>query len=96
MNKTSIFWWKKKEYQNAPVRIIFNDLSFALTRKGLPQFNGEPLLAVFVEAVSKVDAGAFVIASKQEEVFRIFDLVGEKSDDVFQVLFASVNVVAKE
>ena len=95
MNKTSIFWWEKKEYQNAPVRIIFN-LTFALTRKGLPQFNGEPLLAVFVEAVSKVDAGAFVIASKQEEVFRIFDLVGEKSDDVFQVLFASVNVVAKE
>ena len=81
------------------VRVIpvnINDIQFAFTREGLPQFNGEPLLAVFVEAVGKVDAGALVIASEQEEVFRIFDLVGEKSDDIFQVLFASVYIVSKE
>jgi hypothetical protein len=44
--------------------------------KRLPQLDVIPSLALVVEAVNAVDGGAFVVAAQDEEVFRIFDLVG--------------------
>lgn len=49
-----------------------------------------------VEAVDSVDAGALVIAPQDEEIFRVFDLVGEKEAYGLERLFASINVVAEE
>jgi len=42
----------------------------------LPQLDVVPSLALVVEAVDPVDGGAFVIATQDEEVFRVLDLVG--------------------
>jgi hypothetical protein len=42
----------------------------------LPQLDVVPSLAFVVEAIDAVDRGAFVVAAQDEEVFRIFDLVG--------------------
>jgi len=42
----------------------------------LPQLDVVPSLAFVVEAIDTVDGGAFVVAAQDEEVFRIFDLVG--------------------
>ena len=37
-----------------------------------------------------------MIASKKEEVFRIFDLVGQQEADGLEALLSSVDVVAQE
>jgi hypothetical protein len=42
----------------------------------LPQLDIVPSLAFVIEAVDAVDGGAFVVAAQDEEIFRIFDLVG--------------------
>ena len=49
-----------------------------------------------VEAIYTVDARAFVVASKDEEVFWVFDLVGEEQTDGLERLLASVDVVSKK
>lgn len=41
----------------------------------LPQLNIVPSLALVVETVYAVDGRAFVVASENEEIFRVFDLV---------------------
>ena len=53
-------------------------------------------LTLVVEAVNPIDLGALMIATQEEEVLLILDLVGEKQDDHFQRLLASVNIIAKE
>ena len=37
-----------------------------------------------------------MVAAKEEEVLRIFDLVSEEHDDVFDVLFPAVHVVTEK
>lgn len=44
--------------------------------EGLPKLDVVPALAFVVEAINTVDGGAFMVASKDEEVLGIFDLVG--------------------
>jgi hypothetical protein len=44
----------------------------------LPQFDVVPALALVVEAIDTVDAGAFVVAPQNEEVLWILDLVCQK------------------
>jgi translation elongation factor EF-Tu-like GTPase len=46
-------------------------------RERLPQFDRESPLALVVEPVYSVDGRALVVASEQEEVLRVFDLVGQ-------------------
>lgn len=46
--------------------------------KGLPQLDIIPSLALIVETIDSVDGGTFVVAAKDEEVFRIFDLICEE------------------
>ena len=44
--------------------------------KGLPKLDVISSLALVVEAINAVDAGRFVIAAQEKEIFRVFDLVG--------------------
>ena len=67
-----------------------------LTRKGLPELNGVTLLAILIKPILEVDGGTLVVPTQEEEVFRIFDLVSEEHDDVFDVLFPAVHVVAEK
>jgi len=65
-------------------------------REGLPQLDAVATLALVVESVYAIDAGALVVAAQQEEVLRVFDLVGEQQADGLQRLLAAVDVVAQE
>lgn len=49
-----------------------------------------------IKTVYPVDASAFVVASQDEEVFGVFDLVGEEEADCLKGLFSPVDVVTKE
>ena len=44
-------------------------------REGLPQLDIVPALAFVVEPVDSIDGGALVVATQDEEVLRILDLV---------------------
>lgn len=44
--------------------------------EGLPKLDVVSSLALVVEAVYSVDTGALVVASQQEEVLGVLDLVG--------------------
>jgi len=47
----------------------------------LPKLNRVAPFALVVEAVDAVDRGALVVAAQQEEVLRVFDLVGQQQAD---------------
>ena len=64
--------------------------------EGLPQLDVVPPLALVVEAVDAVDASALVVASQQEEVLRVLDLVRQQQRDRLQRLLASVDVIPQE
>lgn len=64
--------------------------------KGLPQLDVVPPFALIVETVDPVDGSALVVATQDEEVFRVLDLVCEEQADGLQRLLATVYVVAKE
>lgn len=44
--------------------------------KDSPELDGESPLALVVEAVDAVDAGTFVVATENEKVLWVLDLVG--------------------
>jgi hypothetical protein len=50
-------------------------------------------LTFVIEAIYPVDRSTFVVASQDEEVFWVFDLVSEEEADGLQRLLATVNVV---
>lgn len=54
------------------------------------------LFTLIVEPIDAVDRGTLMVASKQEEVLWVFDLVGQQKADGFQGLFPSVHVVTQE
>jgi hypothetical protein len=64
--------------------------------KSLPQLDVVPALALVIEAVNAVDRRAFMIATENEEVLRILDLVGKQQADCLKRLLPSVNIVAKK
>jgi len=51
--------------------------------ESLPELDVVPPLALVVEAINAVDGGAFVVASKDKEVLRVFDFVREEQADGF-------------
>jgi hypothetical protein len=65
-------------------------------RKGLPQLDVVPSLALVVEAIDAIDRRALMIATQDEEVLGVLDLVREKQTDGFQRLFASIDVISEE
>jgi len=65
-------------------------------RECFPKFYRKSTFAFVIKSVNSVYGGAFVIASEEEKVFRVLDLVGEKQTDRLKRLLPSVDVVAKE
>lgn len=63
-------------------------------REHLPELYVESSFAFIVESVDPVDGRALMIASEQEEVLGILDFVGQEQADGFDVVFASVDIVA--
>ena len=51
--------------------------------ESFPKFDVISSLAFIIEAIDSVDAGAFMVSSKKEEVFRVFDFISEKQADSF-------------
>jgi len=65
-------------------------------REHFPQLDAVPPLALIVESVNTVDGGTFVVATQEEEVLGVFDLVGEGTYGTLNALLSSVDVVAEE
>ncbi len=53
-------------------------------------------LTLIVEAVDAIDGGTLMVPPEQEEVFWVFDLVGEQQADGFQRLLPSVYVIPQK
>ncbi len=49
-----------------------------------------------IKSINAIDTGTFVISSKNEEVFWVFDLVGEQEANGFQTLLSTVHVVSEK
>lgn len=49
-----------------------------------------------IEAVNTIDRGALVVASEDEEVLRVLNLVRQEQADGFQALLATIDVIAEE
>lgn len=49
-----------------------------------------------IKPVYPVDTGTLVVASQDEEIFGVFDLICEEEADSLERLLSSVNVVTKE
>jgi len=62
--------------------------------EGFPEFDVVPALALVVETIDTVDGGALVVASEQEEVLRVLNLVGQQQANGLQALLASVHIVS--
>ena len=64
--------------------------------EGLPQLNVVPTFALVVEAIYSVNTSTFVIATKNEKIFGILDLICQQKADGFETLFSPINVVAEK
>lgn len=62
----------------------------------LPQLDVIATLALVVESINTVDGGTLVVTSKDEEVFGVLDLVGEKQADGLKRLLSSVDIITEE
>jgi hypothetical protein len=65
-------------------------------RKCLPQLDVVSTLAFVIEAIDAVDGRALVVASQDEEVLGVFDLVGKQEANRLEGLLAPVDIVAQE
>mmetsp|Transcript_13966 Transcript_13966/g.55101 ORF Transcript_13966/g.55101 Transcript_13966/m.55101 type:complete len:212 (+) Transcript_13966:662-1297(+) len=73
-----------------------NGKAVEAVRERLPELDVVPPLALVVESVDAVDRSALVVASEEEEVLWVLDLVGEEEADCLQALLAAVHVVSQE
>jgi hypothetical protein len=64
--------------------------------EGLPQLDVVAALALIIETVDTVDRGTLMVASQDEEVLGVLDLVGEQEADGLKRLLASIYIVAEE
>ena len=61
-----------------------------------PDADAVSALALIVEAIHSIDLATLVVASQEEEVLLILDLVGQEKDDSLQGLLATVDIVTQE
>ena len=61
--------------------------------EGLPQLDIISSLALVVEAIDAIDRCTLVVATEDEEVLGILDLVGQEQADGLQGLLSTVDVV---
>ena len=45
--------------------------------KGFPQFDIVSTLAFIIKAIDSINGSALVVASEKEEIFRVFNLIGQ-------------------
>lgn len=64
--------------------------------KCLPEFDTETATTLVIKAVYPVDPGTLVIASQDEKVFWVLDLVCEQETDHLKRLLAPVNIITEE
>ena len=64
--------------------------------ENLPESDGVPPLALIVETVDTVDLGTLVVASEEEEVLWILDLVAQEKGNSLNGLLTPIDVVSKE
>jgi hypothetical protein len=64
--------------------------------KRLPQLNVVSALALVIEAIDSVDGSTLVVATEDEEVLGVLDLVCQQQADGLEGLLATVDVVAEE
>lgn len=64
--------------------------------EGAPQLGRESPLALVVEPIEVVQAGALVVAAQQEKILRIPRLQGQQQGQRFDGLLAPVHIVAEE
>lgn len=64
--------------------------------ESLPKLDVIPPFALIVETVDSVNRGTLVVATKDEEVFGVFDLVCEEKADGFQGLLATIDIVSEK
>jgi hypothetical protein len=64
--------------ENLLVDDCCNGQTVETIRERLPKLDVIPPLALIVEAVDAVDGGAFVVATQDEEIFGVFDLIGKE------------------
>lgn len=64
--------------------------------KCLPELDVVATLALVVETIDTVDGGTLVVATEDEEVLGVLDLVGEQQADGLQGLLASVDIITEE
>lgn len=62
----------------------------------LPELDVISSLALIIKPIDAVDGRALVVATQDEEVLRVFDLVCEEQADGLERLLASVNIITKE
>ena len=62
--------------------------------KCLPKFDIVSAFALVIKAVDAVYASTLMVSPQDEEVLRVFDLVGQQQADRLKGLLAAVNVVA--
>jgi len=64
--------------------------------ESFPQFDVVSAFAFIIEAVYPINTGTFMVATQDEEIFRVFYLIGKQQANCFERLFTSVYIVAKE
>jgi hypothetical protein len=64
--------------------------------ESLPELDVVATLALVVESVDTVDRGALVVATEDEEVLGVLDLVCEEKTNGLERLLATVDIVTKE
>ena len=75
-------------YRRLPVTSRHVQSTLGVGKVSIPTF--------VIETIYPVDTRTFMIATQDEEIFRVFDLVGEKKTDSLEGLFSSIYIVAKE
>ena len=65
-------------------------------REGLPQLDVIPALALIVETINAVDRSALMVATENEKVLGVLDLVGQQQADGLERLLPAVDVVTEE
>ena len=64
--------------------------------KGLPQLDIVSSFALIVETIDTVDRGTLVVATQDEEILWILDLVGKEQANGLEGLLATINVVTEK
>ena len=61
-----------------------------------PQFDIVSSLTFIIEPIDSIDGGAFMVASEEEEVLRVLDLISQQQAHCLKTLLSSVYIVSQE